>query len=139
MSNQQIEKPNLDVYVSAEASDDEKTAVADCFDEFEVEIHKGEYRASEIVLTLVVTVFLGVVSSAVYDLLKKAISKLRHDAKLSRKVEVKVHKSNVQYIITPELFLAIENTEERYFSSLEELFDDLKQDRSQHDKDQTPF
>lgn len=139
MSNPQIQKPNLDIYLSAEASDDEKASVADCFDEFEVEIYKGEYRASETVLTLVVAVFLGVVSSAVYDLLKKAVSKLRHQAKLKRQVEVKVHRSKIQYVITPDVFLAIENTEERHFSSLEDLFDDLKQDRSQHDKNQTPF
>lgn len=137
MSNLQTEKAHLDVYVSAEASEDEKAAIAACFEEFELEIHKGEYRASETVLTLVVTIFLGVVSSVVYDLLKKAVSKLRREAKLNRKVEVKVHKSKVQYIITPDVFLALENTEERYFSSVEELFSDLQQDRSQHDKDQT--
>jgi hypothetical protein len=139
MKSFQIEKPHLDVYVSAEASNVEKTAIAVCFDEFEVEIHKGEYRFSEHVLTLVVSIFLGVVSSAIYDLLKNAVLKLKRQAKVTRDVEVKIHKSKVEYIISRDIFVARENTEERYFSSVEELFDDLKQDRSQHDKDQTPL
>ncbi|MDX6528484.1 MAG: hypothetical protein QOH41_774 [Blastocatellia bacterium] len=131
-------KPHLDVYVSAEASEDEKAAVAECFDEFDVSFQKGEYRFSETALALVVSIFLGVVSATAYDLLEAAVMRLRSRAsKIDRKIEVKIRRTRREYIITPDVFVARENTEETYFSSVDELFDDLKRDSTDHDKDNT--
>ncbi|MCA1604447.1 MAG: hypothetical protein LC775_02970 [Acidobacteria bacterium] len=62
-----MQKPHLDLYISAEASDDERAAVAACFEEFDLSLQEGEYRFSELALTLVVSVFLSVASSAIYD------------------------------------------------------------------------
>jgi hypothetical protein len=132
-------KPTLDIYVSAEASDDEKSVVAESFDGFEVSLRKGEYRFSETVLSLVVSIFLGVVSAAVYDLLKAGVKKLRRQpkSKIGRDIEVKIRKSQAEYIITRDVFVARENTEEKHFSSVDELFDDLQRDQSKHGKDHT--
>lgn len=111
-------KPQLDIYVSAEASDDEKAAVADSFDGFEVSLQRGEYRFSEATLTLVISVFLGVVSNAINSLLKAGITKLRSQpkTKVPRKVEFKIRKSKTEYIITDNVFVARKETQERYFS-----------------------
>lgn len=130
-------KPRLDVYVSAEASEDERAAVAECFDEFDVSLQKGEYRFSETALTLVVSIFLGVVSATAYDLLKAAIMRLRSRAKskIDRKIEVKIRKSQTEYIITHEAFIARKTTEEQSFTSVDELFDHLKRDAAYYDKD----
>lgn len=135
-----MEKPPLDVYVSAEASDDERSAVAESFDGFDVSLHKGELRFSETTLTLVISVFLGVVSAVVYDLLKAAVKRLRSqpNSRINRKTEVKIRKSQTEYIITPDVFMARKNTEERYFLCVDELFEDLKRDQRDHDKTNTP-
>ncbi len=127
-----MQKPHLDVYVSAEASDIERATVTECFDEFDVSLQKGEYRFSESALTLVVSVFLGVVSATAYDLLKAAILKLinRSRSKIDRKLEVKIRRSKTEYIITADAFMARNNTEEQYFSSVDDLFDDLKRHQS---------
>lgn len=134
-----MEKPPLDLYVSPEASDEERSAVAESFDGFDVSLHKGEFRFSEPTLTLVVSVFLGVVSAVVYDLLKTAVKRLRNqpNSRINRKTEVKIRKSQTEYIITPDVFIARKNTEERYFLSLDELFDDLKRDQPNRDRDHT--
>jgi hypothetical protein len=131
-----MEKPHLDVYVSAEASDGEKAAVAESFDTFDVSLQKGEYRFSEPVLTLVVSVFLSVVSNVIYDLLKASVKKLRSQpkSKIPRKLEFKIRRSNTEYIITDNVLVARNRTEERYFSSVDDLFDDLI---SEDDKAQT--
>ena len=135
-----MQKPHLDVYVSAEASDSERATVTECFDEFDVSLQKGEYRFSETALTLVVSVFLGVVSAAAYDLLKAAVMKLRNRAQstIERRIEVKIRRSQTEYIVTADVFRARKNTEEICFSSIDQLFDDLKRQQSD-DKDQTPF
>jgi hypothetical protein len=127
-----MQKPRLDVYVSAEASDNERAAVTECFDQFDVSLQKGEYRFSETTLTLVVSIFLGVVSAAVYELLKVAVMKLidRSRSKIDRKLEVKIRRSKTEYIITADTFMARNNTEEQYFSSVDDLFDDLKRHQS---------
>lgn len=129
-----MEKPRLDIYVSAEASDDEKAAVADSFAGFEVSLQRGEYRFSEITLTLVVSVFLSVASNAIYDLLKAGVKKLRRQpkTKVARKLEFKIRKSKTEYIITDNVFVARQGTEERHFSSVDDLFEDLI---SENDKD----
>jgi hypothetical protein len=123
-----MQRPPLDVYVSPEASDDERSAVAESFDGFEVSLIKGEYRFSDAAASLVINIFLAVVSAAVYDLLKAGINKLRSQPKsrIGRKTEVKIRVTQKEYIITPDVFVARENTKERYFSSVEELLDDLK-------------
>ena|SRR5436190_8283098 len=131
-----MQKPHLDIYVSAEASDDEKATVVEAFDGFNVSLQKGEYRFSETPLTLAVSVFLNVVSNAVYDLLKAGVKKLRSQpkSKIPRKVECRIRRFQTEYIISDNVFVARTNTEEKFFSSVDDLFDDLV---STNDKDQT--
>jgi hypothetical protein len=52
VSHLMISKPPPDTYVSAEASDDEKSVVAESFEGFEVSLDKGDYRFSETGVTL---------------------------------------------------------------------------------------
>lgn len=110
-------KLRLDIYVSAEASDAERAAVADSFDGFDVCLQTVEYRFSQAALTLVVSVFLNVVSNAIYDLLKAGVKKLRSQpkTKVTRKVEFKIRKSQTEYIIAGNIFIARKDTGEKTF------------------------
>lgn len=118
-----MQKPPLDVYVSPEASNHERSAVAESFEGFDVSLLKGEYRFSETAASLVVNIFLAVLSAAVYDLLKAGVKKLRSQPKsrIGRKTEVKISVAQKEYIIAPDVFLVRENTKETYFSSVEEV------------------
>ncbi len=98
------ERPKLDIYASAEASDVERSAIADSFGQgFEVSLHKGEYRASEDSLPLVVTIALAIASNP-----------------------VAVNIASNVFIIAKDSFFAREKQQEKEYHSIDELFDDLK-------------
>lgn len=131
-------KPELNIYVSAEASDEEQAAVMECFDEhFEVLLNKGELRFSDNLLPLVVTFVIGmtsnpvavnIASSAVWDLLKIGINRLRNQpkSKIERETIIKILTHEKQLTITTDGIWAREKEEERTYHSIDEFFDDLR-------------
>lgn len=133
-----MEKPKLDIYVSAEASEDEKFSIAESFDDlFEVSLHKGQYRFSEALPPLVITIAIAVTqnpvavnvaSNALWDLLKIAVNRFRNQpkSKINREVIIKIRTQQRELIITKDKFFAQEKMQEKEFSSIEELFDELK-------------
>ena len=133
-----MEKSKLNIYVSAEATEDEKLAVVQSFEDgFEVFLHKGEYRFSEGLLPLVVTIALAVASNpvavnvasdALWDLLKAGVNKLRSQpkSKIHRETVIKIWTHQREFFITKDSLFAREQKEEKEYRSIEELFDDLK-------------
>ncbi|MEK6284966.1 MAG: hypothetical protein AABO57_04430 [Acidobacteriota bacterium] len=132
------ERPGLDIYASAEASDIERSAIAESFGQgFEVSLHNGEYRFSEGVLPLVVTISLAIASNpvavniasnALWDLLKAGVLKLRSQpkSKINRETVIKIWSQEREFIIAKDSFFAREKQQQREYHSIDELFDDLK-------------
>jgi hypothetical protein len=126
-----MEKPELNVYISAEATDEEKLTVINAFEErFEVIAHKGELRFSENLLPLVITIAVGVASNAFWDLLKSAVNKFRKQSssKINRETVIKIRKSQKDFIITKDTLFVREIQEDRQYQSVDELFDELEND-----------
>ena len=132
------ERPKLDIYASAEASDVERSAIADSFGQgFEVSLLKGEYRTSEDSLPLVVTIALAIASNPVavniasnafWDLFKAGVHKLRSQpkSKIKRETVIKIWTQERVFIIAKDSFFAREKQQEKEYHSIDELFDDLK-------------
>jgi hypothetical protein len=132
------ERPKLDISFSAEASDIERSAIAESFaQDFEISLQKGVYRFSENALPLVVTIVVAIASNPVavniasnglYDRLKAGVQKLRSQprSKINREIEIKICTQERELIITKESFFAREKQQETKYHSLEELFDDLE-------------
>lgn len=132
------ERPKLDIYASAEASDAEQSAIAESFAQgFEVSLHKGEYRFSEDVLPLVVTIALAIASNpialsiasnAFWDLLKAGVHKLRSQpkSKINRETVIKIWTQEREFIIADKSFFAREKRQEKEYRSIDELFEDLR-------------
>ena len=126
-----MEKPKLNVYISAESTAEEKAAVVSAFDDsFVVIAHKGELRFSENLLPLVITIAVGVVSNAFWDLLKSAINKFRKQpsSKIKRETIIKIRKKHRDFIITKDTLFVREIQEDRQYQSIDELFDELEND-----------
>ncbi len=130
-------KTKLNIYVSAEASEEEKATVTECFDEhFDVLLNKGELRFSDNLLPLVVTfvlvttsnpVAVNVASNAVWDLLKIGINRLRNQSKskIEREIIIKIITHEKHLTITTDGIWARDKEEERSYHSIDEFFDDL--------------
>ena len=126
-----IKKPELNIYISAEATEDEKLAVVGAFDEsFVVVPHKGELRFSERLLPLVITIAVGVVSNAFWDLLKSAINKFRTQpgSHIKRETVITIRRNQRDFNITKDTFFVREIDEDRQYQSIDEMFDELKSD-----------
>lgn len=129
-STKDMDIPTLNVYVSAEASNEELSAIADSFpDGLEVHIHKGVYRASEDLLSLAINFTIGATASGLFfKLLESGIRKLlnRHKSKINRNIQVRIKKQEKEYIITNDSLFVRESHEQREFQSIDEVFDDLR-------------
>jgi len=127
-----MEKFTLNVYVSAGASDEELSAIAESFDDgLEIYIQKGVYRASEDLLTLVVNFAIGATASGLFfKLLESGIRKLlnQHKSKISRNIQVRIKKQEKEFIITKDSLSVRESHEQREFQSIDVLFDNLRKD-----------
>ncbi len=100
-------------------------------------MHNGEYRFSEGVLPLVVTIALAIASNpvavnigsnALWDLLKAGVCKLRSQpkSKINRETVINIRTQEREFVITKDSFFACEKQQVKEYHSIDELFDDLK-------------
>lgn len=127
-----MERPTLNIYVSAEASDGELSAIADSFDNgLEVHVQKGVYRTSEDLLSLAINFAIGATASGLFfKLLEAGIRKLLNQpkSKIDRKIEIRIKKQEKEFRITSDSLSVRESHEQREYQSLDGLFDDLRKD-----------
>jgi hypothetical protein len=127
----------LTIYTGSETSDGELQIIEECFNEaFDVTIDKGIKRASEGQLPLLVTIFLGVLSSviaaALIACIQKLFKKLPSERANNTYVEVHVRQthSNKKVIISRNQIVIVKSsepiTDAKTYSSIEDIEEAFK-------------
>lgn len=118
-------KPLLQISTGYENTPEENQLIVDAFkDNFNIKVENNYFRCSYSDLPFII--FIGLATNGIYDLLKVEIKKVLENISRKRGGSVVIRKENEQYVFSKDYFVIRKNIETIEFSSVDDLFEYLK-------------